>query len=525
MNAPTTRACWLSLSLATLLCVPLADAHLLAPLTPEQRRETAFDIRYDAALANRQVEPAPHRHNRDEWRFPNKIGNFSKTLPHDFNGEVAPDAYRGLLRAVKTGTFDDWERVPAGGTAKLANPMAGETYDLEGHDSHVYWVPAAPGLSSEETAGEAVELWWLALTRDINFDDYPTDPTIAHAAAELARLGTYKAPRDRENLFRGVFAGDHEGPYISQFLYQAVPYGPRHIEQKIRTFEPHQEYLTDFNDWLQVQNGEPAPREQAYAATPRFIRNGRDLAAYVKSDWSYQAYLDAALILLSWGPEVIDRGNIYLDSPRQGAFVDFGGPWIIDMIGRSAGAALRAAWFQKWNVHRRLRPEAYGGLADLKERGVKDYPIHPAFLNSEAARRTKQLFGSYLLPLAYTEGSPTHPAYPAGHAAIAGACVTILKAFFDENVSIPRPLMPSRDGLTLREYDGKLTIGGELNKLASNISLGRDAAGVHWRSDGLSGLLLGEQVALALLRDIKTTLPGQGVQLSLRKFDGTEIQI
>ncbi|MFW5435355.1 hypothetical protein, partial [Paenibacillus apiarius] len=28
----------------------------------------------------------------------------------------------------------------------------------------------------------------------------------------------------------------------------------------------------------------------------------------------------------------------------------------------------------------------------------------------------------------------------------------------------------------------KTTIGGELNKLAANIALGRDTAGVHWRS-------------------------------------------
>lgn len=34
---------------------------------------------------------------------------------------------------------------------------------------------------------------------------------------------------------------------------------------------------------------------------------------------------------------------------------------------------------------------------------------------------------SYLLPQAYPEGAPTHPAYGAGHAAGSGACATILK--------------------------------------------------------------------------------------------------
>src|SRR4051812_7614099 len=51
---------------------------------------------------------------------------------------------------------------------------------------------------------------------------------------------------------------------------------------------------------------------------------------------------------------------------------------------------------------------------------------------------------TYLLPQAYPEGCPLHPSYPAGHATIAGACVTILKAFFNENFVIPHPVRPKR---------------------------------------------------------------------------------
>ena len=47
-------------------------------------------------------------------------------------------------------------------------------------------------------------------------------------------------------------------------------------------------------------------------------------------------------------------------------------------------------------------------------------------------------------------------------------------------------------------------MGGELNKLAANISLGRDAAGVHYRSDGIEGIKLGEAIALSILRDVAT---------------------
>jgi hypothetical protein len=33
-----------------------------------------------------------------------------------------------------------------------------------------------------------------------------------------------------------------------------------------------------------------------------------------------------------------------------------------------------------------------------------------------------------------------------------------------------------------------LTVGGELDKLAGNVSYGRNFAGIHWRSDASAGL-------------------------------------
>jgi hypothetical protein len=47
---------------------------------------------------------------------------------------------------------------------------------------------------------------------------------------------------------------------------------------------------------------------------------------------------------------------------------------------------------------------------------------------------------------------------------------------------IPNPVQPSDDGLSLVSYTGPaLTVLGELNKVASNISNARGQAGVHWR--------------------------------------------
>ncbi|HEX2688555.1 MAG TPA: hypothetical protein VHN14_18130 [Kofleriaceae bacterium] len=84
---------------------------------------------------------------------------------------------------------------------------------------------------------------------------------------------------------------------------------------------------------------------------------------------------------------------------------------------------------------------------------------------------------SYLLPQAFPEGAPTHPSYGAGHPTGAGACVTILKALFDDTKPIENPLQARADGLALVPYTGAdagtMTVGGELNKLAGNIAPSR----------------------------------------------------
>ena len=128
--------------------------------------------------------------------------------------------------------------------------------------------------------------------------------------------------------------------------------------------------------------------------------------------------------------------------------------------------------------------------------------------------------------MAFPEGSPTHPAYPSGHATVAGACVTVLKAFFDESFVIPNPVVSSADGLSLVPYVGPdLTVGGELNKLASNITLGRNFAGTHYRSDAVEGLKLGEAIAIRFLTEENLTLNENFDGFSLTKFDGTTITV
>jgi hypothetical protein len=375
------------------------------------------------------------------------------------------------------------------------------------------------------------ELYWQALTRDVPFSEYGRDPLVAEAAADLSRFSDFRGPREGgsvtpDTVFRGDTRGDLTGPYLSQFLWKDIPYGMTTIVQRYRTSAPSADFMTSFADCLARQRGIPAPTGTIFDPTPRYIRNGRDLAEWDHRDFTYQGFLNAALILLAMGPAALDAANPYLASATQGSFVTFGGPHILDLVGRVANAALRATWFQKWQVHRRLRPEAFGARVHAHLTGLARYPIHRELLHSGAVREVFSAHHTYLLPMAYPEGCPTHPAYPAGHAAIAGACVTVLKAFFKESFVIPNPVEASADGQALMPYTGgELTVGGELDKLAANVALGRDTAGVHWRSDGMEGLNLGEAVALGVLRDFRATFAEEFAGFSLTRFDGRRVTV
>lgn len=389
-------------------------------------------------------------------------------------------------------------------------------------------------------------------------------------------------------LFRSTMPGCDSGPYVSQFLIKDIPYGPYRIVQHRPTAAPGTDFMTDFDEWLAIQNGAIPDRILALdcaGGMPKtlYIRTLRDLAYHVRVDISYQHYLNACLILQHMalpatalmpadqnppgdpcltaddpppcmsGP--LDGGNPYLPPaypPRiQEGFATFGNWHVPSLLAEVATRALKAVWYQKWYVHRRLRPEAFGGLLDNHLAGRKAYPmldheILDALLGGSLSPYVPATSGSYLLPQAFPEGSPLHPSYGEGHGAVAGACVTILKAWFDEAYqfdpasanSFEIPEEPNADGVAVHTYaDGPLTIGGELNKLAANISLGgRSGAGVHYRSDSDEALRLGETIAIGLLQEQMRTYNEGRVSdadipaatppsFTLTRFDGPTIRI
>lgn len=511
------------------------------PKRASQRREQAYKIRHDAAVFEKDQPLALHTDNGDETLFENKISSYSKGLPHNELGEVDPNAYRQFLAALSSADPAEFEAIPMIGGLKLADPQASYCFEMEGADSHRLGMLPPPAFSSGWAAGEMVELYWRALMRDLPFINYSTDPLAAQAAADLSALSDFRGPKaggavTLETLFRGNTPGDLSGPYISQFLLRDIPYGAMTIVQRYRTTLAGDDHMTDYGVWLKIQNGMPATTANKFDPTPRYLRNGRDLGEFVHRDFTYQAFLNACLILLSFGRAALDSTSPYLASAIQDGFVTFGSPHILDLVARVASAALRAAWCQKWLVHRRLRPETFAGRVHNRVAGMADYrlpsavssyhPIHADVFKSKAADKVFGKTGAYLLPQAYPEGSPLHPSYPSGHAAIAGGCVTVLKAFFKESFLIPNPVQANADGLTLLPVPGpRFTIGSELNKLAANIGLGRDYAGIHWRSDTTESLKLGEAVAISILQNVKTITGRDFVGFSLTKFDGTTVTV
>ena len=514
----------------TSLCPTTVEAEEIGPLDSNSRANKAYQIRHKAALYHKNLRHSNHPTNGDDELYTDRIGSYTKALPHNQRGEVDQDAYNKLVHALTTGDPLDFEQIPLGGVVKLTDPQAALAYELMGSDSHELEISAAPAFASAEQASEMVELYWQALTRDVPFAQYETDPYVSTAGAEISQLLEFRGPKHEgkvtpATIFRGASPGALNGPYISQFLWMDIPYPSTPISQRIRTAAPGIDYMWNYGDWLAVQNGASAGSMQL-EPTRRFVRNGRDLAEYVHRDFSYQHFLNAGLILLSFGAGALDPNNPYRQSRNQSGFSTFGAPQVFDLLARVTNAALNCAWYQKWSVHRRIRPEEFGGLLHNRLTGTAHNLIHPQVLNSRAVQEVFNKYGTYLLPLAFPEGCPTHPSYPAGHATISGACVTALKAMFDESFVIPSAVAATADGLSLTTYDStELTVGGELDKLAYNVSLGRDTAGVHWRSDSVEGMKLGEAIAINLLSEITECFNESFPGFSLTKFDGTKVVI
>ncbi len=509
------------------------------------------------------------------------LGSFHKTLPHNKYGEVIREAFDKLVAATEgTALFADVPKgqTPSGEkTAQLVNPQAGLAKDPLTNDPSAYEMPAAPKFQSTTTAAEMTELYWMALLRDVSFSDFANHDGIRSAADEISKKFVQAVEEDKDagfktgidvpgkagtldkitekNVFRLGLPGEEIGPLVSQFFIRNVNFGTQSIDQRERPHKMGRDYLTRFGSWLHAQetgNGDDGlsyqksneGSEDNFEPEVRYIATMRDLARFVNKDALHQAYFNAALLLLSGGAEWTPGNPYSLDGRlegREAGFGTLGGPHILALVSEVATRALKIVWYQKWQVHLRLRPEAYGGLVHVQNIGVasddkRTYGLPDWLVDTEAAKQVRAMneqIGeeTLLLPMAFTAGSPVHPAYGAGHATVAGICITVLKAYFKtfdriNNVPIlldtlmerPTPYLPATPfktyitGVGIGSDSRKempiecLTIEGELNKLAMNVSMGRSMGGVHWRTDNTRSLILGEAIAARVLADITKDL-------------------
>lgn len=543
-----------------------------APVTESAERQRVT-ISRDLIPNARPAQPD----NGDYATHADKRGTFTKGLKHDsVTGRVdagAFAAFEASLNRPKNQVFAAIEALSANdlgagsATRKWVNPVGGRAFAVVGGDPQQYVMPPAPAFGSAELSFEILENYWMALLRDVPFSQYQSSALAIQAATELStfrnaaiaeRLAADPADSEKlapvdstdnvipSTLFRGISPGEDKGPYLSQFLMHPVPFGAQGFHQRNKTLRPGLDFMTQWPEWVAVQNG--AARDfvpSHFDETHRYLRNGRDLSQWVHVDVLFQGYFNACLMLLqgAGAPSSVGGGigakqsvsNPYASANHQQGFGTLGDPGHIAMMCEVAPLALKAVWFQKWFVHLRLRPEVYAARVDYDRRvGGGLFAIPAALLSAGAVAETVARYGSALLPMAFPEGSPMHPAYGAGHATVAGACVTILKALFKGDEQFPDPVDVLVDGSGNEHFvpyggpdaltGNDLTIEGELNKLASNIALGRNIAGVHWRSDGTYSLRLGEQVAINLLKAYAkcyTEFSPGDTAFQFNKFDGT----
>ncbi len=515
-----------------------------APENLDPRVRQSFAIRVAAATKEALIPVPPHTTNGDEQLYPDKSGTYSKVVLQDGIGLVNLAAFNTFRRAINTGRFGDFENIITGGPRTMNGPLGGRAFALEGSDDVQFGnatspanqinqivVPPAPAAASEAYGTELIELYWASLLRDVAFTDYASNEIATQAAAELTTMPTYAGPRDGSGnvtpdlLFRGPYPGDTLGPYVSQFYLQPTYMGVQPMSQQLVTFVPDVDYMTDPVTFQQVQNGIDTGATLQFDSQLRYLHNGRGLNSYTHVDVLFQTFFTAYLVLGSLGVPV-NPGNPYAHAIKQNGFGTFGGPDFAATMATAAHQALNNVWYQKWWIHLRHRPESGGAIARQMLSGFGntiDVQLNSNVLNSQAVQASFNKYGDYFLSQAFPEGSPSHPSYPTGHGAVAGACITVLKFFFDGNFVIPNPVVSTNDGLSLVPYTGsdQLTVNGELNKLANNVSFAHGLhAGIHWRSDTASSIQLGEAVAISMLQDRAATY-AEKFTVSFEKIDGT----
>jgi hypothetical protein len=406
-----------------------------------------------------------------------------------------------LTNALATNQEIAWRTIRLAGAAKLASPRLG-----------LLPPPEVPGLGpcpeddSAQTAVELIELAFAVRLMDVPWRSIRD--TIQQIGNPLEGLGeVLQGPVRPVSVFRQADQTNPE-PYVSQLLLLAIQAGGLRSEQRYRLRSGWYGYTPEAQEAMLAGR----PIETQAFGPETYIHTPRALASAMHQDPPYKMGLDSAFLLDSLR---VKRSTLFPPLPAEAGFTSYGGPAQLQcLIAAASDQAFRDCWQLKYSGHRRARPEELLSTPEV---------LHPLWHERGAA-----LLAPYggRFPLIIAEGSPMHSSRPSGHAATAGAEATVLMACYQDMAWPASLVQASFDGLSLiPTSSSSLTVHGELRRFAWNKGFGRCLLGVHYRSDVVAGLMVGQAAAIRVLKAAKAAALEPWGSTTFTGFDGQPVTI
>lgn len=397
---------------------------------------------------------------------------------------------------------------------------------------------APPGFAlaaSARQAYEMAEVYAMAWMRDCALDRYAAEAECAsRCAVAVAALNDFAdRPFDADcgtlfTLTPGKFAHARSVPSVSQLQHKGYwSDATLYVGDRRFRVEADQTQLWTRSGDLAYETGGTPPNTQLMEERPAYATTGRALGTKVHSEPVDSHYKIAVAQLQTLRPR---SGHSALD----GGYDD-----VLLAVSEVARLALQESYRAKYTLGMKIRPAAYARLVDAALRGVEAAPLGAlhSHLLGPAPRKalldavagvTNATTGeyNYLLPVQYE--TSRHPSWTHGHATVAGACATVLKALFEvvdtDGTLAAWPEVvrtPTADGAELEDVVGATTTyAAEIDKLAIDAARGRNFAGQHFRTELEESLYFGERIALNYLRGRSST-EARTVPL----FDGTCVRL
>lgn len=367
----------------------------------------------------------------------NKYNLFGKGLENE-NGILTDESAKNLIRWQKT---KNWP-------VNFLDPLAGWSLTRTGYSTQQLSVGPFYSLCSEYMAKNLAELYSLSLERDLVLDP-------------------------KNNLFcvpRNDTTQSSQSSALSKFL------------SNVEVVKTDTDYLTDRKSLLFVLGGGKIEINSQSVKTK--IITGRNLA-----ELTHLGFPD----LYSLMGEVKIKSKL-----KYTPLIDYAEPDIKNLIAQAINNSYSSAWYNKFDIHLKPRPEYFGNLVDLQ------YPFNKELINNSILEKISKKQGNFLLSSCYPEGSPMTPAYPSVTAVLTGSIITILKYYFCDDRN-------EKGGCEETNY--------ELNLLADNLCMSRMWAGVNDRHDLISGLFFGEAIGIRLLKENCKKYYVK-IEKSIKKFNG-----